>query len=73
MAKKDIIINNNKDSFFEDEAKSINKEQNVISNNKDNKYGEYYQKNVIYKYKDGINTTVIYNSKEPIYAERNMR
>ena len=72
MAKKDIIINN-KDSFFEDEAKSINKEQNVISNNKDNRYGEYYLKNVIYKYNDGINTTVIYNSKEPIYAERNMR
>ena len=70
MAKN---VKDNKENFFEDEAKSINKEQNVISNNKDNRYGEDYQKNVIYKYNDGINTTVIYNAKEPIYAERNMR
>lgn len=69
MAKKDNI----KDIFFEDETKPINKEQPSLSNNKDNKYGEYYQKNVVYKYKDGINTTVIYNAKEHIYCERNMR
>lgn len=64
---------NNKENFFEDEVKPISKAQPSISNNKDNRYGEYYLKNVIYKYNDGVNTTVIYNSKEPIYAERNMR
>jgi hypothetical protein len=59
-------------SFFEEDNNTI-KEQPANSNNKDSKYGEYYLKNVVYKYKDGINTTVIYNSKEHIYAERNMR
>jgi len=64
---KDILDNR----FFEEDDNLI-KEQPAIASNKDSKYGEYYQKNVIYKYKDGINTTVIYNSKEPIYAERQM-
>ena len=70
MAKN---VKDNKENFFEDEAKPVNKEQTAISYNKDSKYGEYYLKNVIYKYNDGVNTTVIYNSKEPIYCERNMK
>lgn len=69
MAKN---VKDNKENFFEDETEPIVKEQPFISNNKDSKYGEYYLKNVVYKYKDGINTTVIYNSKEHIYCERQM-
>ena len=67
--KKAKDINNH--SFFEEDDNLI-KEQPAIASNKDSKYGEYYLKNVIYKYKDGINTTVIYNAKENIYAERQM-
>lgn len=58
--------------FFEEDNNNV-KEQPPSVSNKDAKYGEYYLKNVIYKYNDGVNTTVIYNAKEPIYAERNMK
>ena len=68
-AKKTKDIN--KHSFFEEDNNAI-KEQPAIVSNKDSKYGEYYEKNIVYKYKDGTYTTVIYNSKEPIYAERQM-
>lgn len=67
-AKKD-----SQENFFEDEDKASSKEQQDLPHNKDSKYGEYYLKNVVYKYKDGSTTTVIYNSKEHIYCERNMR
>lgn len=68
-AKKDKDIY--KHSFFEEDVSGV-KDQPAIYNTKDSKYGEYYLKNVIYKYKDGTNTTVIYNAKEDIYQERQM-
>jgi hypothetical protein len=54
------------ESFFEEES-SLNKETIKSSN-----VGEYYNKNVLYKYKNGETCRVTYNSKDPNYTERIM-
>lgn len=52
------------ESFFEEES-SPSKEPNKQSN-----VGEYYNKNVLYKYKNGETCRVTYNNKDPNYTER---
>ncbi len=54
------------ENFFEEES-SIIKEQH-----KHNSIGEYVNKNVLYKYKNGETCRVTYNHKESNYIERIM-
>lgn len=57
--KKDIDISKDKDI-----------QPSPISNNNSSLYGEYYNKNVVYIYKDNSTTRVTYDNKSNEYIER---
>ena len=65
-------------SFFEDEVsyntKDIIKEQKQTKEVivKESSYGEFYNKNVVYKYKNGETCRVCYNKDDVNYIERIM-
>jgi hypothetical protein len=66
-----------KNSFFEEEdSKDPSRIKNAVKTTKDtmisSNVGEYYGKNVIYKYKDGISCTVVYDGKDTNYITRQM-
>lgn len=52
----------------------ISKEKDIqpspISNNNSPLYGEYYNKNILYIYKDNTTTRVTYDNKNSEYIER---
>lgn len=62
-----------KNSFFEEED-AEQENSTAIKTNKETSYssavGEYYGKNVLYKYKDGTTCRVVYNSKDSNFITR---
>jgi len=69
MKKKD-------NDFFEDDTANIIETKTAVKTTKEttnhSNVGEYYLKNVIYKYKDGSTCTVVYEPENKNYITRNM-
>ena len=63
--KKDKPKKNAKDSNIEDTAKHY-----IPEHTNSTVYGEYYNKNVVYIYKDNSTVRVTYDSKNTEYIER---
>jgi hypothetical protein len=66
----------NNESFFEEDNEIDNDSQikSAVKTTKEtsatSNVGEYYRKNVIYKYKDGSTCTVVYDAKDTNYITR---
>jgi hypothetical protein len=58
----------NKKDDVSSKAKDI--QPSPISNNNTPLYGEYYNKNILYIYKDNTTTRVTYDNKSNEYIER---
>lgn len=69
MKKKD-------NDFFEDDSSDPLETKTAVKTTKETSnhtnVGEYYAKNVIYKYKDGSTCTVVYDSKDSNFITRQM-
>lgn len=66
----------NNNSFFEEDEPKDQKTKTAVKSTKEtcvaSNVGEYYGKNVIYKYKDGSLCTVVYDAKDSRYITRQM-
>jgi spermidine/putrescine-binding protein len=63
-------------SFFEEDESKDQETKTAVKSTKEtcvtSNVGEYYGKNVIYKYKDGSLCTVVYDAKDSNYITRQM-